>query len=54
MDIPVWSSRFMGVHKLKGILYSDKPEDMRRFFWLYYRPLVNGIFTEYYESISKK
>jgi hypothetical protein len=53
-DIPVWTSRFKGVSKLKGILYSDKPEDLRRFFWLYYRPLVNGIFTEYYESLNKK
>jgi hypothetical protein len=53
-DIPVWTSRFKGVHKLKGLLYSDKPEDTRRFFWLYYRPLINGIFTDYYESINKK
>jgi hypothetical protein len=53
-NVPVWTSRFMGVHKLKGLLYSDKPEDTRRFFWLYYRPLVNGIFTDYYESMSKK
>jgi hypothetical protein len=53
-DIPVWTSRFMGVHKLKGLLYSDKPDDLRRFFWLYYRPLINGIFTEYYESMDKK
>jgi len=52
--IPVWTSRFKGVHKLKGILYSDKPEDLRRFFWLYYRPLVNGIFSDYYESLNKK
>lgn len=53
-DIPVWTSRFLGVHKLKGLLYSEKPDDLRRFFWLYYRPLVNGIFTEYYESKVKK
>jgi hypothetical protein len=52
-DIPIWASRFKGVEKLKGILYSDKPEDTRRFFWLYYRPLINGIFTDYY-NISKK
>ena len=45
-NIPFWSSRFMGVEKLKGILYSDKPEDTRRFFWLYYKPLINGIFSE--------
>jgi hypothetical protein len=53
-DLPLWTSRFMGVHKLKGLLYSDKPDDTRRFFWLYYRPLVNGIFTDYYESMEKK
>lgn len=53
-DIPYWISRFKGVNKLKGILYSDKPEDTRRFFWLYYRPLVNGIFTEYYDSKKSK
>ncbi len=53
-DIPYWISRFKGVNKLKGILYSDKPEDTRRFFWLYYRPLVNGIFTEYYDSKKTK
>ncbi|HUX97703.1 MAG TPA: hypothetical protein VMV47_18370 [Bacteroidales bacterium] len=53
-DVPVWTSRFLGVHKLKGLLYSEKPDDMRRFFWLYYRPLVNGIFTNYYESKVKK
>ncbi|MBK7627606.1 MAG: hypothetical protein IPJ16_10525 [Bacteroidales bacterium] len=53
-DIPFWISRFKGVNKLKGILYSDKPEDTRRFFWLYYRPLVNGIFTEYYDSKKTK
>ncbi|MFO7620826.1 MAG: hypothetical protein R6W81_06105 [Bacteroidales bacterium] len=46
------TSRFVGVEKLKGILYSDKPEDTRRFFWLYYRPLINEIFTEYYNSIK--
>jgi hypothetical protein len=49
-DVPYWISRFKGVDKLKGILYSDKPEDTRRFFWLYYRPLVNGVFTEYFNS----
>lgn len=53
-DIPYWTSRFKGVEKLKGVLYSDKPEDTRRFFWLYYRPLIDGIFTNYYNSLEKK
>ena len=53
-DIPYWISRFKGVEKLKGIFFSEKPDDTRRFFWLYYRPLITGIFTEYYNSINKK
>ncbi len=54
-DIPYWSSRFEGFAKLKGILYSpDNPDDTRRFFWLYYRPLISTIFTNYYNSINKK
>jgi len=52
-NLPYWSSMFKGVDKLKGILYSDKPEDPRRFFWLYYRPLINGILTDYINSSKK-
>jgi len=50
----IWSSRFIGVSKLKVFLYSDKPDDTRRFFWLYYRPLINGILTDYYNSINSQ
>ncbi|HUX55851.1 MAG TPA: hypothetical protein VMV77_02680 [Bacteroidales bacterium] len=53
-NIPVWTSRFVGVEKLKVLLYSKKPDDTRRFFWLYYRPLINGIFTDYYDSVTEK
>jgi hypothetical protein len=53
-DIPVWTARFKGVDKLKGILYSDKPDDTRRFFWLYYKPLINGIFSDYRNALVKK
>lgn len=52
-DVPFWTARFKGVEKLKGILFSDKPDDTRRFFWLYYKPLINGIFTDYYASLKK-
>ncbi len=52
-DIQMCTSRIKGIEKLKGILYSDKPDDTRRFFWLYYKPLITGIFTDYYNSISK-
>jgi hypothetical protein len=53
-DVPFWTARFKGVEKLKGILYSDNADDTRRFFWLYYRPLINGIFSDYYTSLNKK
>lgn len=48
------TSRIKGFEKLKGILYSDKPEDTRRFFWLYYKPLINKIFEDYYNSLGTK
>ncbi len=52
----VWfcTSRIKGFHKLKGILYSDKPGDTRRFFWLYYKPLISSIFSEYHASLTNK
>ena len=53
-DVPIWTSKFFGVEKLKGILYSKKADDTRRFFWLYYRPLIKGIFNDYYNSLSSK
>jgi hypothetical protein len=53
-NAPICLARFKGVEKLKGILYSDKADDTRRFFWLYYKPLINTIFTDYYASLNKK
>jgi hypothetical protein len=53
-DIPSWTSRFKGIDKLHCLLYSKKPDDTRRFFWLYYKPLIEGIFTDYYNSLSAK
>ncbi len=49
-----WTSRIKGFEKLKGLLYSDRPDDTRRFFWLYYKPLINQIFTDYYVSLNEK
>jgi hypothetical protein len=53
-NVPYWTSRIQGVDKLRGILYSEKPDDPRRFFWLYYRPLIKGILTDYRNSIKSK
>jgi hypothetical protein len=53
-DISYYTSRLLSYSKLKGLLYSDKPDDTRRFFWLYYRPLINSIFTDYYKSLKSK
>ena len=52
--IPYWTAKFEGVNKLRGLLYSEKPDDPRRFFWLYYRPLMNNILTGYCNSIKSK
>ena len=48
------SSRLKGFDGIKGLSYSDKPNDTRRFFWLYYKPLVNTIFSDYYSSLNTK
>ncbi len=53
-NLPMWTSRFKGADKLKGIFFSKKPEDFRRFFWLYYKPLVSGILNDYYSSLEEK
>jgi hypothetical protein len=47
-----WTSR-LKILQGKSFNYSDDPKDCRRFFWLYYKPLVNGILTEY-RSGSRK
>jgi hypothetical protein len=54
INIPFWTSRFVGVDKMKGLLYSKKPDDTRRFFWLYYKPLIEGIFGDYYDTMTAK
>jgi len=53
-EVCFWTSRIKGIDRLKGILYSDKPDDTRRFFWLYYKPLINTIFTDYFTSLNTK
>lgn len=52
VNIPYWTARFKGVEKMKGFLYSNKKDDFRRFFWLYYKPLIEGIFDDYYKEIT--
>ncbi len=52
-NIPYWTARFKSVDKLKGLLYSPKKEDdQRRFFWLFYKPLIEGVFGDYYTEIK--
>jgi hypothetical protein len=52
--IPFWTSRFKGMDKMNRLLYTDNPEDTDRFFWLYYKPLIKGLFNEYYAASSGK
>lgn len=49
-DVTMWTSRLKNMHKMKFLLYSDKPEDTRRFFWLYYRPLISTVLNEHYNN----
>jgi hypothetical protein len=50
-----YSSSYLSKHGLlKRTYYSENDQnDPRRFFWLYYKPLITSIFTEYYESLNK-
>jgi hypothetical protein len=52
--IPMWIDRFKGIEKLKGILYTDRQNDARNFFWYYYKPLITGIFGDYYKTLQAK
>jgi len=51
-DIPYCTARLRGYEKLRGLLHSKKPDDPKRFFWLYYKPLIKGIFNDYYNSMT--
>ncbi|MFN8210410.1 MAG: hypothetical protein U0T33_05530 [Bacteroidales bacterium] len=51
--VDFWTARFKGFGGIKGISYSEEVTDLRRFFWLYYRPLINNIFRDYYKEIKK-
>lgn len=48
------SSKFKDIDKFRIFLYSDKSNDPRRFYWLYYKPLMNSILNNYYSSLSQR
>ena len=52
-DMSFWSPIFKDVEKVKSIFYSNKADDPKNFFWNYYRPLIKGIFEQYYDSAVK-
>ncbi len=51
-DIPYLSSYFYRLPLMERLRYSSDINDPRRFFWLYYRPLVTTIFSDYKGSIQ--
>jgi hypothetical protein len=54
-DIPFWTARFKNIDKrAKTFFYSENENDEKRFFWLYYKPLITSIFTEYQATLSGK
>lgn len=49
-----WTACFGSLNIVKGLLYSkDDLNDERRFFWLYYKPLMKTILEDYYNTIEK-
>ncbi len=50
-----YSSSYLSKHGLlKKSYYSENDQnDPRRFFWLYYKPLITSIFTEYYNTLKQ-
>ncbi len=54
-DVPCWTARFKNFQKGgKALLYSDNENDPRRFFWLFYKPLITKIFTDYQAGATGK
>ncbi len=53
-DKPMWTSMFNSIEIVKGFFYSEKKDDPRRFFWLYYKPLVSSIFGNYHQSLTSQ
>jgi hypothetical protein len=54
-DVPYTTSFFASHSLLRKTFYAEKEvNDPRRFFWLYYKPLINSILTEYYNSFIPK
>ncbi|MFN8239636.1 MAG: hypothetical protein U0X39_02665 [Bacteroidales bacterium] len=53
-NVPFIMARLGKPGILKSLLYSNKPDDKRNFFWEFYKPLMTGILTDYYEQIKKK
>lgn len=42
-----------GHEKFQPLYYSKQANDPRRFFWLYYKPLIKGIFNDYYNTMAE-
>ncbi|MBE0676550.1 MAG: hypothetical protein IH591_17985 [Bacteroidales bacterium] len=53
-DVPIGTSYLSKHWILRKTHFSEKDEnDPKRFFWLYYKPLITSIFTDYYNTIKQ-
>jgi hypothetical protein len=53
--IPFWTARLRSMDKIaKVFLYTESQNDSKRFFWLYYKPLITTIFSEYQSATGGK
>lgn len=50
-----WTACFGSLNMIKKFLYNNEDiNDVRRFFWLYYKPLLSGMLNDYYLIIEEK
>jgi hypothetical protein len=47
-----WTACFGQPGFLSSLLYSEDVNDPRRFFWLYYKPLLSGLLNDYYLTLE--
>ncbi|HCC70100.1 MAG TPA: hypothetical protein DEQ09_02975 [Bacteroidales bacterium] len=51
--LPPWTACFGSMNIIKGLLYhGDDPNDTRRFFWQYYKPLLTEMLKNYQLTIE--
>ena len=51
--VKMFTAKLKGVSIIEGLFYNNKPTSHSKFYWTYYRPLVNQILENYQATVSK-